>query len=139
MNNLMKEIACTNKKFHMLVKRKCESAGINSSYRGIIMILSRYGDMSQVELGEKLMLSKPTISLTLKNMERDNLIKRIPKEDDARIMVVSLTDDGILLDQKIRSVFDEIEKNISDSLSDDEKDKLMLVLSKIKDQIESVE
>ena len=139
MNNLMKEVGCTTKKFHQLVKNKCELMGINSSFRGIVMILARYGEMSQVELGEKLMLSKPTISITLQKMETQNLIKRTQSKDDARIMVVSLTEDGLLLDQKIKDVFTELEMAISNSLTDSEKEQLIKILNKINQTIESVE
>lgn len=139
MNNLMKEVGCTTKKFHQLVKNKCESMGINSSFRGIVMILGRYGEMSQVELGEKLMLSKPTISITLQKMETQNLIKRTQSKDDARIMVVSLTEDGLLLDQKIKDVFTELEMAISNSLTAVEKEQLIKILNKINQTIESVE
>lgn len=138
MNNLMKEIGLTHKKFHCLVKTKCEAMGISSSFRGIIMILSRFGEMSQVELGEKLYLSKPTISLTLKNMEAQGLIQRSQSQEDARIMIVSLTDAGKEVDNKIKSVFDEVELNITNTLSIEEKEQLFMILDKIQKGIECV-
>ena len=139
MENIMQQIAFTHKLFIKLVKAECEKLGIKSTFRSIIMTLARNGELSQNELGEKLMLTKPTISITLKNMEQLHLIERLTSPLDKRVTIVKLTEDGVKMDNLIKGVFERIEKEIKDSLKEEEQLLLKDVLLKINETINKLE
>lgn len=132
---ILKEITMTSRRFHCYVRRHCEKIGIPSSYHAIIMTLSMNGEMSQQDLVDRLKLSKPTISLTLQKMEQDGYIKRCQSDKDARITLVSLTDEGYKKDEAIKEVFHELENKVSNVLGD-KKDKFLEILNQINDIIE---
>ena len=119
MYNILKQITMVDKKFHCYVRKECEKLGINQSYHGIIMMLGRFECLSQQALSDKLYLSKPTISITLQKMEMQNIIVRKQDETDARIINVSLTEEGKVLDEKIKSVFASLEKEVALALGED--------------------
>ena len=139
MENVMQQIAFTHKKFMKLVKAECDKLQISKTTRAIIMTLAKNGALSQNELGEKLMLTKPTISLALKNMEQLHLIKRLTSPEDKRVTIVTLTEDGIAMDNLIRAVFAKIEKEIKDALTEVERKNLNEILQKIEKTIEMSE
>ena len=72
-------------------------------------------------------------------MEQLHLIKRLTSPEDKRVTIVTLTEDGIAMDNLIRAVFAKIEKEIKDALTEVERKNLNEILQKIEKTIEMSE
>lgn len=116
--------------------KKCgERAGVNTTYFRIMGCIDAFGSVSQVDLVNYTNLKAPTISLTLKNMEYEGIIKKEVDPNDARSIKISYTDKGKELSLKniefIRCEELEIEKVITE----EERKVLYRVLNKIQEEI----
>lgn len=135
---ILRNISKTGKIFHEYVRLECEKLGIPSSFHGVIMHLARCDGQSQLELGKKLMLSKPTITLTLQKMELLGYIERKQDEQDQRIIRVYLTDLGKSLDDEVRNIFKKIEEKVSSVLSKEKQDELFDMLNTINNELNNL-
>lgn len=75
---------------------------INLTYTQYItmMVLWEYGQMNVKELGNRLYLDSGTLTPLLKKLEYKGMVIRKRSEKDERIIIVSLTEAGMLLREK---------------------------------------
>ena len=94
---------------------------INPTYANIIMTLARHSlGLQQNDIAEINHLAAPTVSLTLKQMESLGYIIRKHHETDNRKTIVLLTDEGKLLDDKIKECFKTVESKMINNISTDD-------------------
>ena len=94
---------------------------------------------TQLDIVQFAGLKPPTVSITLKKMEKEGLVTRTPDTYDLRAVRVSITEKGRELFMKsVRSVYD-MEERIMQGISHDEINSLMKVLNKIKDNLEAID
>ena len=136
---ILRNISRTDRLFHNYIRSECEKIGINSSFQGIIRILSRENGLSQLELAKRLVLSAPTISLTLQKMEYLGYISRRQDTTDARITRVYLTEEGFKMDDKIKALFRKLEERINLIVSEEEHDVILKILESINQEIITLE
>ena len=122
MNNIEKpygfKLRFMSKMFRNAVKEECAKRGIKATFSNVIMCLSYYEDgVSQNDICDYAHLSKPTISLTLKEMENLGYITREQSSDDNRKTIVRLTKLGKEVDVQIRECFAVIEKRMINNIS----------------------
>jgi DNA-binding MarR family transcriptional regulator len=72
-----------------------------------IGVLSLRGELTQSELAEALILSRPSVTRLLQRMERGGLVRRRPGEDDQRQTLVSLTPAGLQLQHRMHAATTE--------------------------------
>lgn len=135
---ILRNISKTSKIFHEYVRYECEKLGIPSSFHGVIMHLARENGQSQLELSKKLMLAKPTITITLQKMEQLGYIERKQDETDARVIRVYLTPTGKALDDEVRNIFIRIENKVASVLSVDKQNELFCMLQMINDELNTL-
>lgn len=108
------------KKFRVKIQEKWDELNINHTYANIIMFLANKDKfVNQNDICERLHLAKPTISLTIKNMEQEGLIKKEVDSVDSRKSSIILTDKGYELDDKIKKIFQETEKELILNIDED--------------------
>lgn len=118
--------------FKQAVRNECEKRGIPSSYFHILKCLGSHdGKVSQSKIVEYAKFKKSTVSQTLSSMENEGLIVRVKDVDDARITYIELTKEGRKEALKIKDVFETIEGELNKSLTEDDMDKLNIVLDKL--------
>ncbi len=108
-----------------------EKAGIKDSYRSVLFHLRREGGMTQYELACHCQVKPSSMSVTLRSMEENGYIRRVPDEKDQRSIRVYLTDAGVALDEKVRDLIHETEGLFIDALSEQENVQLKNLLAKI--------
>ena len=81
------------------------------------------------DLCRRLKLDTGTVTPMLKNTEKQGLIKRIRSEDDERVVVVSLTEEGKVLYKKAKDIPEKIGSCVR--LSKDEAVQLYTTLYKL--------
>lgn len=78
--------------------------GITYTQYIMFLVLWEKDGITVGELCKRLMLDTGTVTPMLKNTEKQGLIKRTRSEEDERVVVVSLTEDGKALYKKARTI-----------------------------------
>jgi len=77
-----------------------DALGITYPQYLVLMVLWEKDEQSVVEIADKLILNTNTITPLLKRMEAMKLILRTPSKTDQRKVMVTLTEQGVLLQEK---------------------------------------
>ncbi|NCD05020.1 MAG: MarR family transcriptional regulator [Spirochaetia bacterium] len=97
----------------------------------VLEALYHKGDLSVGEVQEKILSTSGTIAVIIRNLEKDNFITRYQDKNDKRKYILSISEKGQLLMDK---VYPEIEKNILSQISvldESEQDILLKYLKKL--------
>lgn len=129
--NTMKLINIASKKFKNHMRYETEKAGINDTYRPIVLLLSREDNLTQAEIASKIHLSTPSTSLTLQKMETEGLIERKIDEEDRRQVRICLTCQGKELFEKMIELVHHVEEEVYGDISDNVQKEVNEVLKKI--------
>lgn len=70
----------------------------------VLVALWQYDQLSIKDIAEKLLLEPATITPVVKRLEAKKLTKRTRQKDDERVVIVSLTDEGLALREKLSEV-----------------------------------
>ena len=92
-------------------------------------------DIFQKDLEKQFDLKRAAISLMLNNMEKNDLIKRVPVSEDARLKKLVLTEKSIALADTITTAIDEIENTLLEDLTQEEIDTFYTVLNKMRNSL----
>lgn len=107
-------------------KKNPEMQSITKGQGRLIVLLKRKDKLSTKELSEILNISVSSLNETLNKLEQKNFIRKIPSENDKRILLVELTEKGRALEFENNEDID-----IFDALSQEEKEKLNEYLNTI--------
>ena len=88
---LIKEISNL---YALRIRIEAENLGIKNAYRTLLSQLYLKDGGTQLSLAEKTGMKAPTISITLRKMEKDGLVDRVVDEKDLRKTHVYLTEKG---------------------------------------------
>lgn len=88
-------------------------------------------EISRRFLEDYMHLKGPSVTSILRGLEEKGYIIRTTRQDDARAMVLTLTDKGERLVKEVRSVFSNVEQALQCGLNQEEKDMLMNLLAKV--------
>lgn len=113
-------------------KIRADCPDIQHSFRLIMMELARRDNVTQLDLVRATHLKAPTISVTLRKMEKDGLVSRRPDDYDLRVTRVTLTENGRALDNQVLNRFREEERRIEECLTAEERETLDTILMKIR-------
>jgi DNA-binding MarR family transcriptional regulator len=67
---------------------------LSPSHFQIIFILKEFGILPVSEIGKKLMISRPNMTPLIDKLISEGLVKRVPSEEDRRIIYIDFTDKG---------------------------------------------
>ncbi|MEG1410925.1 MarR family winged helix-turn-helix transcriptional regulator [Clostridium sp.] len=101
-----------------------------------IILEGKNKDIFQKDLEKGLDLKRSSISLMLNNMEKSNLIQRVPVSQDARLKKIELTDKSHKLYEKISKAIDIVENRLSKDINEDELKIFYNVLNKIRNNLD---
>lgn len=118
MNRALNKINKTNFKV-------ISSYNLTTPQFSVLEALYHKGDLSVGEVQEKILSTSGTIAVIIRNLEKDNLITRYQDKNDKRKYILSISEKGRLLMDK---VYPEIEKNIISQISvlDENKQDILL-------------
>lgn len=108
-----------------------EDIGLYHAQGMILFRLWRDDGLSQSQLAEALHIASPTVSSTLKRMERDGWIARRRDENDQRIVRVYLTEKAKQLRTEAHASFTAMDQEFAAILSGQEQEILRRSLSKV--------
>jgi DNA-binding MarR family transcriptional regulator len=106
--------------------------GLTGSTFTVLMILDcAPGPLSPHELGERLLVTRGTVTGLLDTLQKLDLITRIPHPQDRRMLLISLTDAGRDVLNKVARVHFPAQTGMVSVLSADEKRTLVRLLGKL--------
>ena len=108
---------------------------VSQAYVIDFMINTDKEDIFQKDLEKQFDLKRAAISLMLNNMEKNDLIKRVPVSEDARLKKLVLTEKSIALADTITTAIDEIEHTLVEDLKQEEIDNFYTVLNKMRNSL----
>ena len=128
---LVRQIIWLSRKHFQLNTVKLEDTGLGSGQVPVLMELERHGEMSQRELAERVRVTPATISGMLKRMERAGFICRTADANDARVSLVSLTEEGRAQCEIAKRLFDETCCQMLEGLDEESLAQLKSLLTRI--------
>lgn len=108
---------------------------VSQAYVIDFILTSQKEDIFQKDLEKEFDLKRAAISLMLNNMEKNDLIKRVPVSEDALLKKIVLTEKAIALSTKIIGAVDEIENTLVEDLTQEEIDNFYTVLNKMRNSL----
>jgi MarR family 2-MHQ and catechol resistance regulon transcriptional repressor len=81
--------------------RSGTTGGLTGSQFGVLESLYHLGPMCQSDIGAKLLKSSGNITMVIDNLEKRDLVCRQRDQDDRRMIIVSLTERGKQLIERI--------------------------------------
>ncbi|OGU54519.1 MAG: hypothetical protein A2V66_02540 [Ignavibacteria bacterium RBG_13_36_8] len=97
----------------------------------VLEVLKDAGPMPLKRISEELMVTGANITCVVDNLEKEDLVKRVPSKEDRRIINAELTPKGR---EKMHELFPKYVDNMSDiasKLSDNEQRELSRLLEKL--------
>jgi len=81
-----------------------EPLGLTYTQYIVMMVLWEYGSITEKELGERLHLDSGTLAPLLKRLDKQGLVKRERPDQNERVLLITLTDAGIAMQEEALSV-----------------------------------
>lgn len=97
----------------------------------VLEVLKASGPIPLKRISEELLVTGANITCVVDNLEKEDLVKRVPSKEDRRVINAELTDTGR---QKLESIYPqyvENMKNITRVLSETEQQQLSGLLEKL--------
>ncbi len=107
-----------------------------SAAGGLVLGLLRdHGPMSPSELGDRLIVTRATVTGLLDSLERRGFVNRSPNPADRRRLVVEITPEGLTVLQELRTLVHRHEQTWLSALSDAELGDYIATLHRIQDGV----
>lgn len=115
--------------------RESESEMMQESVRLIIICLAHGDGITQLDLVKKTHLSPPTVSITVKKLEKQGYISRVSDTEDQRAVRVYLTDKGRQLDNSARDTIHNINNILMQGITPEQTEILTQLLGHMRDNL----
>ena len=117
--------------------RSCDLDGVMSqeSARQIMRELAREDGCSQLDLVHRTHLKAPTVSVTLKRLEEEALVRREADPMDLRVTRVFLSEQGRRHNQRVRARIKDLDGVLMQGFSQEETAQLLHFLERMRDNI----
>jgi DNA-binding MarR family transcriptional regulator len=117
------------------IDRLLRPLGVSSAGGLVLGQLRDHGAMSPSELGDRLIVTRATVTGVVDSLERRSYVKRSPNPSDRRGVLVELTPEGLEIVAQVRSVIHRHERDWMEVLSDDELAAYISVMHRIQDSV----
>jgi DNA-binding MarR family transcriptional regulator len=119
------------------LRRRIEEFGVVPGQFAQLLALYEQDGLTQSELSRRVRIEQPTMAVTLKRMERDGLVERVPDPSDRRQALVLLTERAHRLEGDLTSAARAINDEAVDGLSAAEISAFMRTLDRLIANLES--
>lgn len=94
--------------------------------------------LTQRELANELNRSPSTITISINSLEKLGYIQRTADSTDRRRNYVDISDEGLVIAEKCRRAFDDLDKTLFEGMSTEQKDSLTSLFNNISDNLYSL-
>ncbi len=121
------------------ITRLLRPLGVSGAGGLVLGLLRDRGPMSPSEIGERLIVTRATVTGVVDSLERRGYVVRRPNPSDRRSLTVEITDDGLRVLARLRSVVHANEKAWMMALSDDDLASYIALLHRIQDRVAAMD
>jgi len=111
--------------------------GVTQAGGLVLGILRDQGTMPPSLLGEKLIVSRATVTGLVDSLELKGLVQRNPHPDDRRSLLVAITPEGLEVVKQLRPAIHDLEKAWLSGLSDGELTDLIGMLHRVQASLDA--
>ena len=115
---------------HRNTSKLCIKYNITLSQFGVLEALYHKGDLTVGEIKNLILSSDGTIPIVIKNLEKNNLVKKTISPNDKRCTIVTITESGKDLIEEVYPKNKTMIKEVMDIWTDEEKNELLRLLKK---------
>lgn len=133
-----KKVIMLSKKIRRKLDKDTSIYGITSvqgRILGFVKHNSEKRDIFQKDLEEELDIRRSSVTSVLQLMEKNGYIERISVSKDARLKKIILTEKGTEIQRNIENVILELEKSLTDELSNEEFQAFVSVIDRLSNRI----
>ena len=113
--------------------------GVSSAGGLVLGQLRDHGPMSPSELGERLIVTRATVTAVVDSLERRGYVSRSPNPNDRRGIIVGLTPAGLDIVAQVRTLIHRQEREWMGALSDEELSAYINLMHRVQDRVSRVE
>jgi DNA-binding MarR family transcriptional regulator len=117
------------------IGRLLRPLGVSAAGGLVLGILRDHGRMPPSELGERLIVTRATVTGVVDSLERRGFVRRSPNPDDRRSVIVEITPAGLDVLRELRTLIHAHEKAWMDVLSDAELRVYLDLLHRIQERV----
>ncbi|MBS4538883.1 MarR family transcriptional regulator [Clostridium sp. D2Q-11] len=118
-------------KVHKQEYKTIKKGGLTVSQFGVLEVLYHKGDLRIRDIIDKTLSTGGNMTVVIDNLEKENLIRRYPDPTDRRATLISITEKGKELMDKIFPSHVENINDIFSVFSEEEKNQLIKLLRKL--------
>ena len=115
----------------LALRRRIEALGVVPGQFAQLLALYEQDGLTQSELSRRVRIEQPTMAVTLRRMERDGLVERVPDPSDGRRALVMLTAHARRLEPDLTAAAREVNAVALDGLSTSDIDGFMRTLDRL--------
>ena len=135
-----REVQNVANRFRRLGDENLQKEGITISQLRVIAYISGHGEeVCQKSLEEHFDIRRSSVTGLLQNMEKSGLLVRCSSRSDARVKLVSLTEKGKTLDEKLWNYIHGLESELMQGFSNEEKELLSVFLQRMLENLDRIE
>lgn len=120
------------------IGRLLRPLGVTSAGGLVLGLLRDHGPMAPSVLGERLIVTRATVTGLVDSLERRGFVTRTAHPSDRRSLIVEITPEGLDVLAKVRTVVHGYEKQLLAELSDAELRRLVDLLQRIQRRVDDV-
>lgn len=117
------------------IGRLLRPLGVSAAGGLVLGILRDRGTMPPSAIGERLLVTRATVTGVVDSLERGGFVRRLPNPDDRRSLLVEITPSGLDAVQQLRTLIHRQERDWMAGLSDAELRAYIDLLHRIQDQV----
>ena len=130
-SSIGRRISCLSRGAHIYFKHRFGELGLGHAQGLTLHHICRHGGINQPDLLDKVRLDKSSLTSQLNKLEENGYITREADPEDRRSKRIILTDKTRAIEAELHNIFISWTDILSDGLSEDERDMLILLLDKL--------
>ncbi len=123
--------------YQAYMRRSAISMGLLASYRPLLSYLAQHDGANQLSMVRITGFRPPTISVTLRRMEEEGLVTREASKQDARAVLVHLTEKGKKCEALLRKKSNAADAVLTAGIAEEEMNVFKKVLLQMRENAES--
>ncbi|MFC6017625.1 MarR family winged helix-turn-helix transcriptional regulator [Plantactinospora solaniradicis] len=116
---------------------KLAELGLHPGHEAVLLLLDAYGPQTQKQLAVGAGCEPPSITLMVRKLEAAGLLSRRSSTEDARAVVVALTDEGRAVIAPLKALWQELADETVASLTSTSAEQLLAVLTDLANGLRS--
>jgi DNA-binding MarR family transcriptional regulator len=110
---------------------------LNLTQASLLGYVAEFGSTTQTDLADRLGIGRAAIGSVIDQLQLRNLVERRPRPDDRRVWLVTITDDGRQLADRIAEVDRELRAELRHGLGREERQALAWVMTRLQQNLAS--